>query len=171
MTYHTSYGLELIPRTAADVVENLLSVTASAPSGGIVKGSTVTLSSPTAGAEIYYTVDGTEPNQTSTLYSGPITVDEDTVVKAIAVSGGNTSDVYSFTYTVLQELDNLRIHDIQGASHKSLYDGLAVQNVEGIVTHVVNASSFYMQEIPGLEDDDIKHLRVSLFINPLTAWR
>ncbi|MCM3204502.1 5'-nucleotidase C-terminal domain-containing protein [Paenibacillus illinoisensis] len=156
MTYHTSYGLELIPRTAADVVENLLSVTASAPSGGIVKGSTVTLSSPTAGAEIYYTVDGTEPTQTSTLYSGPITVDEDTVVKAIAVSGGNTSDVYSFTYTVLQELDNLRIHDIQGASHKSLYDGLAVQNVEGIVTHVVNASSFYMQEIPGMEDDDIK---------------
>ena len=156
MTYHTSYGLELIPRTAADVVENLLSVTASAPSGGIVKGSAVTLSSPTAGAEIYYTVDGTEPTQTSTRYSGPLTIDEDTVVKAIAVSGGNTSGVYSFTYTVLQELDNLRIHDIQGASHNSLYDGLAVQNVEGIVTHVVNASSFYMQEIPGMEDDDEK---------------
>lgn len=156
MTYHTSYGLELIPRTATDVVENLLSVKASVPSGGIVKGSTVTLSSPTAGAEIYYSVDGTEPTQTSTLYTGPITLDEDTVVKAIAVSGGNTSHVYSFTYTVLQELDNLRIHDIQGASHNSLYDGLAVQNVEGIVTHIVNASSFYMQEIPGMEDDDTK---------------
>ncbi|RAW19116.1 multifunctional nuclease/2',3'-cyclic-nucleotide 2'-phosphodiesterase/5'-nucleotidase/3'-nucleotidase [Paenibacillus taichungensis] len=156
MTYHTSYGLELIPRTTSDVVENLLSVTASASSGGIVKGSTVTLSSPTAGAEIYYTVDGTEPTPTSTKYSVPITVNEDTIVKAIAVSGGSTSGVYTFTYKVLHELDNLRIHDIQGASHNSLYDGLAVQNVEGIVTYVVNASSFYIQEIPGMEDDDVK---------------
>lgn len=156
MTYHTSYGLELIPRTTADVVENLLSVTASVPSGGIVKGSTVTLSSPTAGAEIYYTIDGTEPTHTSARYTAPLIIDEDSVVKAIAASGGNSSAVYDFTYKVLQELNNLRIHDIQGARHTSLYDGLAVQNVEGIVTHVVNASSFYMQEIPGLEDNDEK---------------
>ncbi|MCM3172736.1 5'-nucleotidase C-terminal domain-containing protein [Paenibacillus sp. MER 99-2] len=154
MTYHTSYGLELIPRTAADVVENLLSVTTNVPSGGIVKGSTVTLSSPMAGAEIYYTVDESEPTTSSVLYSQPITINEDSIIKAIAVFNGRESDVFSFTYKVLQQLDNLRIHDIQGASHASLYDGLAVQNVEGIVTHVVNGSSFYMQEIPEMEDDN-----------------
>nr|WP_186811678.1 5'-nucleotidase C-terminal domain-containing protein [Paenibacillus xylanexedens] len=154
MTYHTSYGLELIPRTSADVVENLLSVTASVPSGGIVTGSNVSLSSPMAGASIYFTVDGADPTTASTLYNQPITIHDDTLVKAVAVLDGKISQVYSFSYRVIQELDNLRIHDIQGASHSSLYDGLAVQNVEGIVTYVVNSNSFYMQEIPGMEDND-----------------
>lgn len=156
MTYHTSYGLELIPRTSADVVENLLSVTASVPSGGIVQGSSVTLSSPMAGANIYFTMDGSDPTIASTLYSHPVTVNEDTLVKAIAVSDGKSSDVYTFSYKVVQQLDTLRIHDIQGATHSSLYDGMAVQNVEGIVTYVVNANSFYMQELPGMEDNDDK---------------
>ncbi|WP_270164520.1 S-layer homology domain-containing protein [Paenibacillus sp. SYP-B4298] len=154
MTYHSSYGLELVPRTAADVTSQLLSVVASKPSGGIVKDTTVSLSSPMAGATIYYTLDDSEPTRASAVYSGPISVGKDTVIRAIAVLDSSASAVYTFRYTVLQELDRLRIHDIQGAAHRSLYDGQAVQDVEGIVTTVVNASSFYMQEIPGMEDSD-----------------
>lgn len=43
---------------------------------------TLTLSTNTAGAEIRYTTDGSEPSQTSNLYSGPINISSTTVVRA-----------------------------------------------------------------------------------------
>lgn len=36
------------------------------------------------GSEIHYTLDGSVPTAKSTLYEGPITLSETTVVKAIA---------------------------------------------------------------------------------------
>lgn len=38
----------------------------------------------TAGAQIYYTDDGTDPDESSTRYTGPVTVDENTTLRAIA---------------------------------------------------------------------------------------
>ncbi|WP_379129104.1 glycoside hydrolase family 3 N-terminal domain-containing protein [Paenibacillus sp. sgz500958] len=61
----------------------------------------VNLTSKTAGAAIYFTVDGTAPTTSSTLYSGPISVNSDTIVKAIAIKDGmNHSDVGEFVYTI-----------------------------------------------------------------------
>ncbi|MBR1456586.1 MAG: chitobiase/beta-hexosaminidase C-terminal domain-containing protein [Oscillospiraceae bacterium] len=37
---------------------------------------------------IYYTLDGSRPNETSSAYTGPITVDRSTVVRAVAVEDG-----------------------------------------------------------------------------------
>jgi 2',3'-cyclic-nucleotide 2'-phosphodiesterase (5'-nucleotidase family)/predicted extracellular nuclease len=153
LTYHTSYGLELLPRDAADVIEHLLSVQASVPAGGIVKGGSVALSSPKGGAQIHYTLNGEEPTMQSALYSAPIVVEEDTTIKAIAVSGNETSSVYTFAYKVLPSLEGLRIHDIQGSSQISLFNGMEVKGVEGIVTSV-SGSTFTMQEVPGKEDDN-----------------
>ncbi|MCF7756047.1 hypothetical protein KQ941_16530 [Paenibacillus xylanexedens] len=42
LTFNSNYGLEILPRTAADVVENSLSVMASVPSGGIPRNNEVT---------------------------------------------------------------------------------------------------------------------------------
>ncbi|MCA1320499.1 5'-nucleotidase C-terminal domain-containing protein [Bacillus tianshenii] len=42
-------------------------------------------------------------------------------------------------------VEGLTIADIQGESHKSPYEGQNVKGVEGIVTHVVDGSNFYMQ--------------------------
>ncbi len=45
----------------------------------------ITISTQTDGASIYYTIDGTDPTEQSTLYSEPITVDRNMTIKAIAM--------------------------------------------------------------------------------------
>ncbi len=72
------------------------------PAGGIfTSAQTVTLSSATSGANIYYTVDGSEPTPGSAVYTSPITVNASTVINAIAVKEGmENSEVAAFSYTI-----------------------------------------------------------------------
>ena len=59
-------------------------VTFSVP-GGLQQSNVITLSlSAEEGMNIYYTTDGTEPTASSAIYSGPINIDTNTVVKAVA---------------------------------------------------------------------------------------
>ena len=51
------------------------------------------------GAEIRYTTDGGTPTAESSLYSAAFTLSDTTVVKAIAISGGQSSAVASKTFT------------------------------------------------------------------------
>ena len=70
--------------------------------GGVYYGQqTVALSTATPGATIYYTVDGTGPSQSSTLYSGAIPISATTTVRAIAVAPLMiNSDISQATYTI-----------------------------------------------------------------------
>ncbi|WIY05139.1 chitobiase/beta-hexosaminidase C-terminal domain-containing protein [Amycolatopsis mongoliensis] len=75
--------------------------TFSPPGGTYSSAQTVTISSATAGATIRYTVDGSTPTASSTLYSGPISVPNSRTVNAIALkSGSTTSAVSSASYTI-----------------------------------------------------------------------
>lgn len=67
---------------------------------------TVALSTTTEGASIYYTLDGTEPTDASTLYNSPITFTETSTLKAIAALNGNSSSVFTKTITII-DLDPL----------------------------------------------------------------
>jgi len=72
------------------------------PPGGIVASSTsITILSRTAGATIYYTLDGNAPSGSSLVYTGPFQISGPTTVQAIAIAPGlTTSAVASQTFTV-----------------------------------------------------------------------
>jgi hypothetical protein len=59
--------------------------------GTYATAQTVTIASATAGAAIYYTVDGTNPTTASTAYTAPVSIAVTTTLKAIATATGYTA--------------------------------------------------------------------------------
>lgn len=51
-------------------------------------GTEITLSASPSTADIYYTIDGTSPTKSSIKYTGPIVLDKDLTIKAIAIKDG-----------------------------------------------------------------------------------
>jgi len=67
----------------------------------VAEGDSVTLSTTTSGAKIYYTTDGDDPGSSSTEYKTPIKINWDTTIKAIAIKSGMTnSPVATYAYKV-----------------------------------------------------------------------
>ena len=88
--------------TAAYSIAPVLPVPAlSPPPGTYAAAQTVAISDTTAGATIYYTIDGSTPTTSSNVYSGSIAVNGSETVRAIAaVAGYNNSPVAGGTYTI-----------------------------------------------------------------------
>ncbi len=75
--------------------------TANPEAGAVANGSKVALASTTAGAKIYYTVDGSNPTQSSTEYTAPIEITQAVTIKAKAYAAGHTaSDMLTAAYTI-----------------------------------------------------------------------
>ena len=72
------------------------------PAGGsYTSAQNVTIAVTTSGANIYYTVDGSVPTASSTLYTGPISIASTETLTAIAVASGyNNSGVASASYII-----------------------------------------------------------------------
>ncbi|OXM17612.1 hypothetical protein CGZ75_12380 [Paenibacillus herberti] len=71
----------------------------------MLSGTPISISTGTVGASVYYTLDGSDPTELSTLYAHPIGIDENVTVKAIALMEGmNPSEIMTVTYTVYAEL-------------------------------------------------------------------
>ena len=78
--------------------------TADIPTGTYNETKKVTLSTLTENAKIYYTLDGSDPDDKDILYNDPIEVKETTKIKAIAYDkDGNTSAVAVFDYVIEKE--------------------------------------------------------------------
>ncbi len=71
------------------------------PGGSYTSAQTVTVTCATAGAEIRYTLDGSDPNENSSLYTAPLTVAASMVMKARAfLAGKNPSEVSQAVFTM-----------------------------------------------------------------------
>lgn len=74
------------------------------PAGGeYATAQEVTISCATEEADIYYTIDGSEPSDNSWKYSEPITIRETTTLKAMAVKDGVMSAVVSAIFTIIPD--------------------------------------------------------------------
>jgi hypothetical protein len=75
----------------------------SPPPGQYTGSQSVTLSSATPGAAIYYTVNGSTPTAASALYTGAISVSSNITIEAIATADGYASSAVSTgTYSIVQ---------------------------------------------------------------------
>lgn len=90
----------------------------------------VAISDATAGASIFYTLDGSTPTKSSTPYTGPITIAATTTMKAIAVETGlANSGVASATYTIQLSQGGIDFSNgFAGAASLFTFNGSAALN-------------------------------------------
>lgn len=109
------------------------------------KGETlsVEISTETKDATIHYTTDGTNPTEASAVYSTPISVNNTTTVKAIAVKDNyNNSEVASATYTMVDPNAKTGTISFASADQRVSQDGNAqVWRNDGITFTNNKASS------------------------------
>lgn len=109
------------------------------------KGETlsVEISTETKDATIHYTTDGTTPTEASAVYSTPISVNNTTTVKAIAVKDNyNNSEVASATYTMVDPNAKTGTISFASADQRVSQDGNAqVWRNDGITFTNNKASS------------------------------
>ena len=82
-------------------VPNVVTPAFSVAAGTYISSQNVTITDGTTGAAIYYTIDGTMPSISSSLYSGPVTISKTEMLNAIAVATNHAnSAVASAAYTI-----------------------------------------------------------------------
>ena len=82
--------------------EGELAMPTIAPSDGNFVGSVEVSISAVEGAEIYYTLDETDPTKESTKYEAPFTLTATTTVKAVAAKEDKVSEVAAKKYTLVE---------------------------------------------------------------------
>lgn len=98
------------------------------------KGHTVTITSGTEGAKIYYTLDGKEPAESATrgyLYRGPFTINDQVTIKAVAVCNEKLdSDVTE------QEIELIQYNQAEGTYGELTWylDALGCLHINGAGT-------------------------------------
>ncbi|ETT82088.1 endonuclease [Viridibacillus sp. FSL R5-0477] len=165
---------QIIPRSTTDIVVDsttLAPAVATPGSGTYVKDTAVTLSTTSANAEMYYTLDGTDPTITSTKYEKPIQITKTTTLKAIVKDqDGKLSEVSTFNYTIA---DRFEIHDIQGDKHVTPFNNQIVEGIEGVVTYSfkLGTANYYSIQTPDdMADNNPNTSEAILLYSGNKAW-
>ena len=110
-------------------------------SGVYVSSVGVSMSSSTSGANIYYTTNGQNPTEQSTLYSGPFSLTSTTTVKAKAFKSGMTpSSVVINEYTIFTPINPPVANPIAGIYNNDLKVNLINENITGDIYYTINGN-------------------------------
>lgn len=125
----------------------------------------ITLSMNTAGT-IYYSINGTIPNNTSIKYTGPLTISSTTTLKFIATNTeGNKSPVYTEKYTIDKTSPKITsINPKNGAKGYSRTAALSIKFSENIKTST-NWSKIYIKNLNTAKTVEISKLMSSNTLN------
>jgi hypothetical protein len=98
---------------------------------------TITITTGENNATIYYTLDGTEPDPTSSVYTAPITIDSTTVLKAITISSSNAFNSSFITYATyfINEVHTLPVISIAADDLTTLANGSGSLIPEGTIEY------------------------------------
>ena len=140
-TYFMDSSVENITQNADSTISflfksktNVAAPKFSLAAGRYIEPQTVSIRCSTEGASIYYTLDGTKPSASSTLYSEPITITETTTLKAVAVlNDGEESSVTTAKYIISSTLlyEGLSEYDSADDSNTELYSDSEEMDYEG----------------------------------------
>ena len=137
--YEFTSGCQLVSLTHSST---FVATPTFSPAGGTyTEEQNVTISCETANVDIFYTTDGTDPNDESIPYSGAITVAETTTIKAIAYDGDTPSAIATATYTINLPLPNQTFSQIDGHNPVEGQTYLIVDLASGRALTSANGSS------------------------------
>ncbi|MFA6296158.1 MAG: chitobiase/beta-hexosaminidase C-terminal domain-containing protein [Patescibacteria group bacterium] len=121
-------------RIASWFIDYIAPTTTASPAGGTYEtDQTVTLTATDADSTIsatYYTTDGTTPTTSSTVYTSPITISQDTTLKFFSVDSlGNSEEVKTETYIIDRTI--IAERHLKKGKKIYLYSGLNSKQIEG----------------------------------------
>ena len=144
--------IQLRIASAADVtyshpqVETVATPTFTPAEGIYNEAQDVTIACETEGATIRYTVDSTDPTETSAVYTAAISVSETTTIKAMAMKAGmNNSNIASATYTLEMGPAIITIAEARAlANNEYAY-------VQGVVTFIDGRNVYIQDATAGID--------------------
>ena len=133
---------------------------------------TVTISSSTTGASIYYTTDGSVPTTSSTLYSSALTFNSYTVLKAIAVKDGESSGVteatYSFNEPIIVADESMTFSTYVGSPQTLPLNVLTENLTQNVTLTLTDPSNVFSLSSTSISKN-VEETTVDVIFNPRTV--
>lgn len=128
VSYSTNYGYQIFPRDDNDIIISTLETVATPEFSFLRDGEfyRMTLTCATEGASIYYTIDGTDPDENSYEYTEmvPLHLTVHYIIKAIAMKEGmNNSAIATYDY------DPAGINQYELRDNLIVYPNPAINNI------------------------------------------
>lgn len=128
---------QIVRGCITQIIKNNISSPHIFGSTSFLDSTSVTLSSENQDAKIYYTIDGTEPTDQSTVYTAPFSLNASTSVKAVAYINGEKSKMASQYFKKVEENELISVAQaLKTADNTQVYIKAKVAKTE-----IYNSSS------------------------------